>query len=144
MNKKIVFYILFLIGIVSIFLPFDTDSTINCGFEIGYYSDKDQEISFLAIFKNVSFHNFNFTNIIKMLSATLLIVPFIFSAVFFFYKKYTILIILNLSPFVFFLILGLSRRFDQLQIGYYILLFQQFALFYLLIKILFSIKTVKQ
>ena len=90
MNKKTVFYALFLIGIVSIFLPFDIDNTINCGFEKGYYSDKDKTISFLAIFKNVSFHNFNFINIIKMLLATLLIVPFIFSAIFFFYKKYII------------------------------------------------------
>ncbi|SHM86417.1 hypothetical protein [Flavobacterium xinjiangense] len=144
MNKKTVFYVLFLIGIVSIFLPFDIDNTINCGFEMGYYSDKDKTISFLAIFKNVSFHNFNFLNIIKMLLAILLIVPFIFSAIFFFYKKYIILIMLNLVPFVFFLILGLSRRFDQLQIGFYLLLFQQIALFYLLIKILFSIKTVKR
>ena len=143
MKNKIIFYILFLIGIVSIFLPFDIDNTINCGFEIGYYSDNKQTISFLAIFENVSFHNFNFINIIKILLATLLIVPFIFSVIFFVYKKYIVLIILNLFPLVFFILLGLSRRFDQLQIGYYLLLFQQIALFYLLIKILFSIKKIK-
>jgi hypothetical protein len=140
-NKKL-FYILFLIGFISIYLPFDIDTTIHCGFEIGDSSNDKQTMSFLAIFKNVSFHNFK--DIIEMLLAILLLVPFIFSAILFFYKKYVILIVLNLFPSVFFLTLGFLRRFDGLQVGYYLLLFQQIALFFLLFKTLFSTKTLKK
>ncbi|MCI9844454.1 hypothetical protein [Flavobacterium pectinovorum] len=135
MKTKILFYFLFLIGCISIFLPFDKDHLIHCDFITTAKQKQELTVSFIAIFENVSFDSLHFKNIMEVILAVLLIAPFIFSAVLFFYKKYTLLLIFNVIPLIFLITIGLLRWFEDLQIGYYLLLLQQMTLFYLIIKI---------
>jgi hypothetical protein len=131
MKTKFLFYCLFLVGFVSIFLPFDKDHVIRCDFI--NTSQQEKTIAFTSIFENISFISLDFKNLMEIIFAMLLIAPFIFSSLLFFYKKYILLIIFNLIPLIFFLTLGLLRRFEDFQIGYYLLLLEQLTIFYLLI-----------
>ncbi len=138
MNNKILFYCLFIIGFVSLFLPFDIDHLIHCDFISTNKYPEQKTTSFIAILKNVSFRYFHFKNIIEVILSILILSPFTFSALFFHYKKYTFLLIFNIIPLIFLVTLGISRKLDDLQIGYYLLTFQQTILFFLLIRIKFT------
>lgn len=138
MKNKILFYCLFIIGFISLFLPFDIDVLIQCDFISTSSYPEQTTTSFIAILKNVSFRYFHFKNILEIILSILILPPFIFSAIFFHYKKYTFLLIFNIIPLIFLVTIGIMRKLDGLQIGYYLLTFQQAILFFLLIKIKYT------
>ncbi|MBF4517104.1 hypothetical protein IRZ71_12145 [Flavobacterium sp. ANB] len=123
MKTKLIFYSLFLIGFISIFLPFQKNPVTQ------------NTLSLSAFFENMPLYNLNFSKILQIIATVLIPGPFIFSAILFFYKKYKILTIFNRIPLTIFITLGLISKFENLYIGYYLLLFQQITLFVLLIKI---------
>lgn len=87
MKTKIIFYSLFLIGFISIFLPFDRDFTIHCDFINTSASQQQNTIPLISFFKNISFYNLNLSKILQIIAAVLITGPFIFSALLFFYKN---------------------------------------------------------
>ncbi|KUJ61145.1 hypothetical protein AR687_14530 [Flavobacteriaceae bacterium CRH] len=123
MKTKIIFYSLFLIGFISIFLPFDKN-IVN-----------QKTLPLIAFFENISLYNLDFSKILQLIVTVLIPGPFIFSSILFFFKRYKTLIIFNRITLTIFITFGLIRKFDNLCIGYYLLLFQQIALFILLIKV---------
>lgn len=132
MRNKIAFYIMCFVGIVSIFLPYYESLIIACGLGPCY---KDyQYINFFKMYCNsIQFSKHEFLNFIDILIQTLIAVSILFSAVLYFFKRYLIIIILSVISVMYFL-LSLVYAFDVLRYGFYILLFQQIALFLLLIK----------
>ena len=134
MKDKILFYSLFVIGFVSIFLPFDRITIIGCGVgvsSVDYYSKSLIEV----YIENLTIKKIDFVNVLSILFSTLIMLFITIPAILFFYKKHLALIIANVLSLSFFLFLGFSRNFDNdLQFGYYILILQQIILL-LLIKV---------
>ena len=135
MRNKILFYIICFIGIVSIFFPYYKSIIFACGFGPCY---KDyQYINFLEMYyDNFQFFKPQFLNFIDVFILTLIIISILFYALLYFLKKYLAIIILTVICLIYFLF-SLVNAFDILQYGFYILLFQQIILLFLVLKVRF-------
>jgi hypothetical protein len=136
MKNKILFYCLFLIGFISIFLPFNKESAIGCGYEASIVHSYNQNL-FEAYIKNLAILKLDFVNILDIIFSSLFILSIIIPVILFSYKKHIALIIINLFSLLTLLLIGFSRNFDDdLLFGYYILVSQQIVLLSLQLKII--------
>lgn len=127
MHKKIISFIFSLLGIVSLFLPYNKVVTIGCGENFSstdyYYNN------FIEIIPYLFRRSFIFNNLIETLLALLVCFSLTFSSILFLLNKiiisiFLIILTLLLMSFAFY------NLYDILSFGYYVIFFQQIALLF--------------
>ncbi len=133
MKKKLFILIVYLLGIVSVFLPYYKSMFIACGF--GTSHQGFDYSNFLQMYlDNIVFFKPKLLNFIDFIWQTLVLISIVFSVIFFFYKKYIVVIFLNIISLIYF-VLGLFSAFDILAFGFYILFFQQILFIMIFVKL---------
>lgn len=131
MEKKI-FYFLYMIGILSLFIPFYENFAIGCGIDT---STTTYESRYLLqdYFENIKSFKPEFLNFVGALWLSLILISILFSPLFYIYKKLLLLIILNVVSVLYFVICIVNAH-EMVVYGFYILFFQQLFLLGFLIK----------
>ncbi|MES2544501.1 MAG: hypothetical protein V4548_06430 [Bacteroidota bacterium] len=132
MKKNIIFYFISLIGVASVFLPYYESIYFACGFGINHQGF--EYVTFFQMYiESIEFFRPKLLTFIEVIWQTLVLISIVFSVIFFFYKKYIVLIYLNIISIIYFA-LNLFSAFDMLIYGFYILFFQQILLIIIVIK----------
>ena len=128
MHKKASVIIFIIIGLVSLYLPYNKVTVIGSGLDGGdstdYYYD-----SLVDFFKSPTF---NYNYVLDTLAVLIVVVSLLFSPIFSFLNRKKTAIILTLVS-ISFLIISFYNLNDDLGFGYYIIIIQQITLLFVII-----------
>jgi hypothetical protein len=131
-NKKI-FYFGYLVGIISLFMPYYESFFIACG--LGSSVTGYEYVDFFHLYiNNIKFLKIEFLDFIDIMWQSLFLISIVFSPLFYIYKKHLMLILLCFISILYF-VLSFVNAYDMLVWGFYILFFQQLFMLSLLIQI---------
>lgn len=135
MYKKIILLGLSLLGLISLFLPFNKSIVIGCSMDGGGSVDYYYDPFIKYLFDFFTFPSITYLDIFEFLAFILVIFSLVFSPVLLFFNRKNIsllLIVLTLGL----MFISIYNSYDMLGYGCYVILFQQSVL--LVLTILFK------
>lgn len=127
MYKKTSLFIFSLVGLISLFLPFNKSIVIGCGMDGGGSVDYYYDPFIKYLFDFFTFPSITYLDIFEFLAFILVIFSLVFSPVLLFFNRKNIsllLIVLTLGL----MFISFYNSYDMLGYGYYIILLQQSVL----------------
>lgn len=140
MEKKI-FYFLYIIGILSLFIPFYENFAIGCGIDTSATTYESRYL-YQDYYENFKSFKPEIINFVGALWLSLVLISILFSPLFYIFKKLLLLIILNVVSVLYF-VMCIVNAHEMLVYGFYILFFQQLFLLGFLIKKFLSSNKIK-